>query len=64
MTKLLTNDKLAERCLRKIRGEKVEPVRVTKDDVFCYLCEETAAITPYTRLRSVRSEERRVGKEC
>lgn len=41
------------RALRKRRGEKVETIRVEKEDVFRYLCEAASGIGPHTAIRSI-----------
>jgi len=42
MTEVLARKERISRFLRKQRGERLRPIRVTKEDVFRYMCESTA----------------------
>lgn len=53
MAEPMSKKERIDRCLRKMHGEKVKPIRVTKDDVFRYLCEIAASINPYPKISSV-----------
>lgn len=50
---MLTKKERIDRCLRRARGEKVKPIKVTKEEVFEFYCEQFCNLQGHT-VASVR----------